>query len=51
MAKKDYQMPRCIIVAFEKADIVTLSVADGTTFNAQDYDWWAGTTVQGGFVK
>ena len=50
MAKKDYQTPVCSIFAFEKVDIVTLSVVDGTMFNAQDYGWWA-STVQGGFEQ
>ena len=48
MVKKDYQSLEFIITAIEKQDVVTLSMSDGTTFNAQDYGWWSTNNFMGG---
>lgn len=48
MVKKDYQSLKFIITAIEKQDVVTLSMSDGATFNAQDYGWWSTNNFMGG---
>ena len=51
MIKTNYQKPECIVFAFEKEDVVTLSLSDGTSFNAQDYGWWTSDNFTGGTEK
>lgn len=43
MKKEDYEKPIVSIVPLEEKDIVTLSMNDGSSFDAGDenYDWWS----------
>ena len=43
MKKENYEKPIVTIVAFEEEDIVTLSMPDGSSFDADDekLDWWS----------
>ena len=51
MVKNDYQKPECVICTFETMDVVTLSISDGATFDAQDYGWWNFDNFTGGIEK